>query len=90
MPSNGEVWTDHSYSKVDRDLAEDYNVRLAELFGGVVRTGANKDGPSTLLVARSEEAQFHIEEILDCLPDWISAIETFQDAVRARTQNAET
>ena len=46
-PRGGEVWTDASYWKVDRELAEDYNVRLAELFGGEVRTGRKKkDGTS--------------------------------------------
>ena len=89
-PRGGEVWTDASYWKVDRELAEDYNVRLAELFGGEVRTGRKKkDGTSERWVTRSDGTPVHIEDILDRLPDWIPIIETFQDAVREHTQDAE-
>ncbi|MCY3821283.1 MAG: hypothetical protein OXH52_18340 [Gammaproteobacteria bacterium] len=86
-PSGGEVWTDASYWKVDRDLAEGYNVHLAQLFGEV-RTGrTKKDGASERWVTRNDGAPFRIEEILDRLPDWITAIETFQAAVRRRAQD---
>ena len=53
---SGEIWTEASYWRVDEDLAQDYNVRLAQLFGGKVRRGRpNKDGlsgPSRSLVRR--------------------------------------
>lgn len=89
-PSGGEVWTDASYWKVDRDLAEDYNARLAELFGGEVRTGRTKgDGAADRWVTRSDGSPFRIEDILDRLPGWLTAIEGFQDAVRKRAQDAE-
>lgn len=88
-PRGGEVWTDASYWKVDGELAEDYNVRLAELFGGEVRTGRmKKDGTSERWVTRSDGTPVRIEDILDRLSDWIPIIETFQDAVRERTQDA--
>ena len=90
MPRGGEVWTDASYGKVDREIAEDYNVRLAQLFGGEVRTGRmKKDGTSERWVTRSDGTPFRIEDILDRISDWIPIIETFQDAVRERTQDAE-
>ena len=47
---SGEIWTDASYWKVDRDLAEDYNSRLAQLFGARSgraerrKTALQKDG----------------------------------------------
>ena len=89
-PSGGEVWTDASYWKVDRDLAEDYNARLAELFGGEVRTGRTKgDGAADRWVTRSDGSPFRIEDILDHLSGWLAAIEDFQDAVRKRSQDAE-
>ena len=40
-------------------------------------------------VTRNDGLPFRIEDILDRLSDWISAIENFQDAVRQRTQDAE-
>ena len=71
-PSGGEVWTDASYWKVDRDLAEEYNVHLAQLFGGEVRTGRQKkDGASERWVTRNDGTPFRIEDILDHLSDWI-------------------
>ena len=89
-PSSGEVRTHASYWKVDRDLAEDYNVRLAELFGGEVKTGRTKmDRAPDRWVTRRDGSPFRIEDILDHLPDWITAIETFQHAVRERAQDAE-
>ena len=89
-PSGGEVWTDASYWKADQDLAEDYNVRLAQLFGGKVTTGrTRKDGDSERWVTRSDGTPFRIEDILDHLSDWIRVIETFQDAIRQRAQDAE-
>ncbi len=88
-PNSGEVWTDASYWKVDRDLAESYNVRLAQLFGGEVRTGrTKKDGTSGRWVTRRDGAVFRIEDIVDRLSDWLVAIESFQDTVRARAQDA--
>ncbi len=89
-PSGGDVWTDASYWRVDRDLAEDYNARLAELFEGEVRTGRTKgDGAADRWVTRNDGTPFRIEDILDHLPGWIAAIEDFQDAVRRRAQEAE-
>ena len=88
-PSSGEVRTHASYWNVDRDLAESYNVRLAELFGGEIKTGGTKkDGTSQRWVTRADGTPFRIEDILDCLSDWIVAIETFQEAVRERAQDA--
>lgn len=89
-PSGGEVWTDASYWKVDRDLAEGYNVHLAQLFGGEVRTGrTKKDGAPERWVTRSDGTPFRVEDILDHLPGWITAVQTFQDAVRERAQGAK-
>ena len=89
-PSSGEVRTAASYWKVDRDLAEDYNVRLAQLFGGEVKTGRTEmDRAPDRWVTRNDGSPFRIEDILDRLSGWITAIETFQDAVRARSQDAE-
>ena len=83
----GELWTDATYWKVDRDLAEDYNLRLAQLFGGQVRTGRkNKDGASERWVTRRDGTPFRIEEIVDHLSAWAQIIEEFQSAVRNRTQ----
>lgn len=89
-PSGDEVWTHASCWKVDRDLAEDYNTRLAELFGGEVRTGQTRgDGAADRWVTRSDGSPFRIEDILDHLPDWLTAIEHFQDDFRKRAQDAE-
>lgn len=89
-PVSGEVRTHASFWAVDRDLAEDYTVRLAQLFGGEVKTGATKmDRAPDRWVTRSDGKPFLIEDILDHLSGWIAAIETFQDAIRERTQDAE-
>lgn len=89
-PSGGEVWTDASYWKVDRDLAEDYNVCLAQLFGGEVKSGrSKKDGTSERWVTRKDGTPIRIEDILDRLSDWIMVIESFQYSVRARTQDSD-
>ena len=88
---SGEVWTEASYWKVDRDLAEDYNLRLAQSFGGEVRTGRKrKDGASERWVTRSDGTPFRIEDIVDRLSDWGTVIENFQSAVRARTQGVDS
>ena len=86
---SGEVRTEASFWKVDRDLSEDYNLHLARLFGGIVRTGRRKkNGAAERWVTRNDGTPFRIEDILDCLSDWRTAIEDFQSAVRARTQGA--
>ena len=88
---SGEIWTEASYWRVDEDLAQDYNVRLAQLFGGMVRRGRpNKDGLSGRWVARHDGTPFSIEDVADQLSDWRGAIEEFQSAIRARAQNIET
>jgi len=87
---NGEVCTDAVYWKVDRSLADDYVDCLAKLVGGKVRAGRPKeDGYSERWVIRSDGTPLRIEDILDDLSDWITIIETFQDAVRERAQDAE-
>ena len=89
-PVSGEVRTHASYWAVDRDLAEDYTVRLAQLFGGEIKTGQTKmDREPDRWVTRNDGSPFRIEDILARLSDWILAIENFQDAVRQRTQDAE-
>ena len=88
---SGEIWTEASYWRVDEDLAQDYNVRLAQLFGGMVRRGRpNKDGLSGRWVARHDGTPFRIEDVANQLSDWRGAIEEFQSAIRARAQNIET
>ena len=81
---HGEVWTEASYWQVDHDLAQDYNERLAELFGGQVKTGKQSR------VAQRDGTPFRIEDVADRLSDWRHVIETFQSAIRARAQNIET
>ncbi|MXY57617.1 MAG: hypothetical protein F4029_11990 [Gammaproteobacteria bacterium] len=89
-PVSGEIRTHASYWWVARDLADEYNNRLAELFGGKIRNGrTKKDGTPQRWVTRGDGAPFRIEDILDHLSDWITAIETFQDAVRERRQDAD-
>ncbi len=87
---DGEVSTEASYWKVDRDLAEDYNARLAELFGGQVRTGrTKKDGTPERWVTRNDGSPCYIEEIQNRLFDWGRIIERFQDAVEERARNKD-
>ena len=82
---SGEVGTRASYWRVDLDLAEDYNLHLARLFGGEVRTGRQKkNGAAERWVARRDGTPFRIEDIIDQLSDWRSVMEDFQSAIRAR------
>ena len=82
---SGEVGTRASYWRVDPDLAEDYNLHLARLFGGEVRTGRQKkNGAAERWVAHRDGTPFHIEDIADRLSDWRSVMEDFQSAIRAR------
>ena len=86
----GDVWTDASYWAVDRDLAEQYNVQLAKVFGGEVRTGRRKQsGATDRWVTRHDGTAFRIEEVADRLSDWRRAIEDFQDAVLTRAKEAD-
>ncbi len=88
---SGEIWTEASYWRVDEDLAQDYNVRLAQLFGGKVRRGRpKKDGWSDRWVARNDGTPFRIEDVANQLSGWRGVIEEFQSAVRARAQSIET
>ena len=81
---SGEVWTEASYWNVDRDLAEKYNLQLAHLFGGEVRTGRQKkNGASERWVARGDGTPFHIEDVADRLSEWVRVMEDFQSAIRA-------
>ena len=85
------IWTEASYWRVDEDLAQDYNVRLAQLFGGKVRRGRpKKDGWSDRWVARNDGTPFLIEDVANQLSGWRGVIEEFQSAVRARAQSIET
>ena len=87
----GDVWTDASYWQVDGDLAEDYNQRLARLFGGQVRTGRRKkDGSGERWVARKDGTPFLIEDIVQHLSGWASVIEDFQSAIRSHSQAEES
>ena len=81
---HGEVWTEASYWQVDHNLAQDYNERLAELFGGQVVAGKQSR------VARRDGTPFRIEDVADRLSDWRHVIETFQSAIRAGVQNVKT
>lgn len=88
---NGEVWTDASYWQVDDDLAEPYNLALASLFDGKLRTGRmGKTGSVDRWVTRRDKKPFHVEEVADRLSDWIGLIEDFQDAIRVRAQERES
>ena len=86
---SGEIWTDATSWTVDRDLAEEYNRRLAQLFGGKVRHGTTKKVPR-LWVARHDGAPFRIEDVADRLSAWTGIIDEFQSAVRVRAQDRET
>ena len=86
---SGEIWTDATSWTVDRDLAEEYNRRLAQLFGGKVRHGTTKKVPR-LWVARHDGPPFRIEDVADRLSAWTGIIEDFQSAVRLRAQDRET
>ena len=84
----GEIWTDASYYQVEEDVAQDYNQRLASLFGGKVRRGrVRADGKADHWVVRENERPFCIEEVLERLPHWIGVILDFQDAIRGRQAN---
>ena len=86
---SGEIQTDASYWKVDRDLADGYNQSLARLFGGKVRRGKSGKMPFCT-VSRDDDSLFRIEEIVDRLPAWRQIIENFQIAIRARAQDTAT
>ena len=85
---SGEIQTDASYWTVDRDLADDYNQRLAQLFGGKVRRGTSKKVPFCT-VSRHDGTLFRIEDVADRLSAWTRIIEDFQSAIRARVQELE-
>ena len=88
---NGEVRTEASYWWVDPDLAEDYNLGLASLFGGEVTIGRRKkDGSCDRWVTRTDGNAFYIEEVADLFSDWRSLMENFQDAIQARARERET
>lgn len=88
---SGEVWTEASYWQVDDDLAEDYNLALASLFGGEVRTGRRrKNGGGDRWVTRSDGNAFYIEEVADRFSEWRSIMENFQHAIQGRTRERET
>ena len=87
---SGEVGTRASYWRVDLDLADDYNLHLARLFGGEVRTGRQKkNGAQERWVARPDGTPFCIEDIADRLSDWRSVMEDFQSAIRARAKGVD-
>ena len=87
----GEICTDASYWQADNDLAENYNVALARLFGGKVRTLRQKrDGNRDRWVTRTDGRLFRIEEVADRLGQWAALIEQFQHAILARRQERET
>ena len=81
---NGEIWTDASYWVVDEELAQHYNVHLAELFGGKV-----KKGKAARWVARPDGTPFIIENVANKLSDWRGVIEEFQSAILKTRQNTE-
>ena len=88
---SGEVRTEASYWWVDPDLAEDYNLGLASLFGGEVTIGRRKkDGSCDRWVTRTDGNAFYIEEVADLFSDWRSLMENFQDAIQARARERET
>ena len=86
---SGEIQTDASYWTVDEDLADDYNQRLAELFGGELKRGKSKKVPFRT-VSRHDGALFRIEDVADRLTDWGRIIQGFQIAIRARVRDDET
>ena len=87
---DGQIWTDASYWRVDESFAQDYNERLAALFGGKVRTGKpKKDGRSERWVARLDGTPFRIENVTGRLSGWCGIIEEFQRAIRERARNDE-
>lgn len=86
---SGEIATHASYWTVDDDLADDYNQRLAQLFGGKVRRGTSKKVP-LITVSRHDGTLFRIEDVVDRLSGWRRIIEDFQRAIRARVQDDET
>ena len=88
---DGQIWTDASYWQVDEDLAQDYNERLAQLFGGRVKSGRRKkDGRSERWLTRPDGAPFRIENVASQLSGWCGVIEEFQSAIRERAQNTDT
>ena len=86
----GEIWTDASYWQVENELAEIYNSRLADLFGGKIREGnKGKDGSRNRWVTRKDGKPFRIDNIVDDLPEWTLLIENFQDSIRERARQRE-
>ena len=87
---SGEICTEAGYWQVDDDLAEDYNLSLARLFGGEVRTIRRKrDGSRDRWVAAADGRLFRVEEVADRLGDWRAVMEEFQDAIRSRAVKLE-
>ena len=82
---SGEIWTNASFWTVDQDLADAYNQRLAQLFGGKVYRGTSKRVPLRTVV-RHDGTRFRIEDVANQLTDWCRAMEDFQGAIRARAQ----
>ena len=87
---SGEICTEASYWQVDDNLAEDYNLSLARLFGGEVRTIRRKrDGSRDRWVAAADGRLFRVEEVADRLGYWRAVMEEFQDAIRSRAVKRE-
>ena len=86
----GEIWTDASNWQVEDDLAHGYNQRLAQLFGGEIRTGRQRaDGGANRWVVRGDGRPFRIEDVLERLSDWVLVILDFQNAVRQQQASEE-
>ena len=86
---DGQIRTDGSDDNVAEHFGEYIDDLAAVLGGKVDRGNLKKDGARYLLVVRNDGTKFRIEQILDCLPDWMVAIKTFQEAVRAHGQREQ-
>ncbi len=86
----GEIWTEASNWQVEDNLAYGYNQRLAELFGGEIRTGRQRaDGGANRWVIRGDGRPFRIEDVVQRLSDWVLVILDFQNAVRQQHAHKE-
>lgn len=73
---DGTINTEHTYSKVPRNLADAYNEMLAQKFGGKV-----VDGPKWRWVARNDGEILRINEVESAYEGWFDAVTHFVDAL---------
>lgn len=79
--AKGDIWTDEARHGIGNDLADEYNAKFAERFGGKTREVTRKDGTKYLRAVASDEQPLRIVNIADRLSDWREVMADLQRSV---------